>query len=143
MAINIRQWAVVVGLGWLAGCSPMAEVGVTPTAEVETGKPDIGMAETVRVVIESENGKREAEVKWQEGEKVLDVLKKWGEQAGVEVGVKEYDFGAMVTAIGEEENTKEKGWIYYVNGVVAEVGASEKTVEPEDVVEWKYQESIY
>jgi len=56
---------------------------------------------------------------------------------------KQYDFGIFVSAIGAVTSTKEKGWIYYVNGVSGSVAADKYQLKNGDVVEWKFETSIF
>lgn len=49
-----------------------------------------------------------------------------------------YDFGKLIKAIGDKENTREFAWIYFVNGKSGEVAADRQVVKGGDLVEWKY-----
>jgi len=61
----------------------------------------------------------------------------------LEVKTKQYDFGIFVEQVGTLANTKEKSWIYFVNGKSGTVAADKQPVAPGDVVEWKYMTPIY
>jgi len=61
----------------------------------------------------------------------------------LKVKTKQYDFGVFVEQIGTLANTKEKSWIYFVNGKSATVAADKQAVAPGDIVEWKYMTPIY
>jgi hypothetical protein len=52
--------------------------------------------------------------------------------------IKQYDFGVFVEAIGTLANTKEKSWIYFVNGKSGTVAADKQSLKSGDLVEWKY-----
>jgi hypothetical protein len=56
---------------------------------------------------------------------------------------KQYDFGIFVEQIGTETNTKEKAWIYYVNGKSGTVAADKQAVTTGDNIEWKYIKPIF
>ena len=61
----------------------------------------------------------------------------------LEVKTKQYDFGVFIEQIGALANTKEKAWIYSVNGTVGEVASDKYLVKQNDVVEWKYTTPLY
>ena len=56
----------------------------------------------------------------------------------LELKTKQYDFGVFVEAIGTLANTKEKSWIYFVNGKAGTVAADKQRLNAGDAVEWKY-----
>lgn len=56
---------------------------------------------------------------------------------------KQYDFGVFVEGIGDQKNTTEKAWIYFVNGKSGEVASDKYTLKQGDTVEWKYTTPIY
>jgi hypothetical protein len=51
---------------------------------------------------------------------------------------KKYDFGTLVTQIGDKTNTSSRAWVYKVNGIDGLVSADKQTVKPGDVIEWEY-----
>jgi len=51
--------------------------------------------------------------------------------------------GNLVTGINGINNNGTQSWIYYVNGVEAQVGVSTYKINPGDVVSWKYEKSDY
>jgi hypothetical protein len=55
-----------------------------------------------------------------------------------EIEVEEYDFGVFVKTINGLESSAEMAWIYFVNGESAQVAADQYSLNPGDVVEWKY-----
>jgi hypothetical protein len=77
-----------------------------------------------------------------QGDTVLEILNRLASDEH-EVTVKEYDFGSLVMSIDGRENTKDKSWIYFVNGNSGEVGADTKIVEKGDLVKWGYITPIY
>ena len=58
----------------------------------------------------------------------------------LELKTKQYDFGAFVEQIGGVVNTKEKSWIYFVNGKSGTVAADKQPIIAGDSVEWRYIE---
>jgi hypothetical protein len=61
----------------------------------------------------------------------------------LELKTKQYDFGVFVEQIGVVANTKEKAWIYFVNGKAGEVASDKYQLKQNDTVEWKYTTPIY
>jgi hypothetical protein len=61
----------------------------------------------------------------------------------VPVETKQYDFGVFVEKIGGSANTKDKVWIYHVNGVSGDVAADKKILKMGDSVEWRYMKPTY
>ena len=59
-------------------------------------------------------------------------------QKNLELKTKQYDFGVFVEQIGRQANTKEKSWIYFVNGKAGTVAADKQSLNTGDMVEWKY-----
>jgi hypothetical protein len=51
--------------------------------------------------------------------------------------------GKFIESINEIKNNNSQSWIYYVNGVEAQVGVSNYKINPGDVVSWKYEKSDY
>lgn len=74
---------------------------------------------------------------------VYDALVRVASQTAVPIGQKQYDFGVFIEKIGDKANTKDKAWIYYVNGVSGDVAADKKVIKPGDVVEWRYEKPLY
>lgn len=61
----------------------------------------------------------------------------------LELQTKQYDFGIFVEAVGDQKNTKDMAWIYYVNGKSGEVASDKYILKQGDAVEWKYTTPIY
>lgn len=59
-------------------------------------------------------------------------------EENIELKTKQYDFGVFVEQIGQQANTKEKAWIYFINGKSGTVAADTQAVSDGDTVEWKY-----
>lgn len=97
----------------------------------------------VELVVDDDDQVATYSAELSEGETVLGLLQKVASDNGLEVEVEHYDFGDMVESIGDKVNSKEKAWIYFVNGEAGEVGAGEKELSGGELVEWKYIEPIY
>ena len=61
----------------------------------------------------------------------------------LELKTKQYDFGVFVEQIGPRANTKEKSWIYFVNGKAGTVAADKQSVVSGDIVEWRYVQPVF
>lgn len=72
-----------------------------------------------------------------------EALTKIATQEQISVKTKQYDFGVFVEAIAGIESTKDKAWIYYVNGKSGEVASDKYILKQYDTVEWKYTTPIY
>jgi hypothetical protein len=51
--------------------------------------------------------------------------------------------GEFIDSINGIKNNNNLVWIYYVNGVEAQIGISNYKINPGDVVSWKYEKSNY
>jgi hypothetical protein len=60
------------------------------------------------------------------------------QSVNIPVTVKKYSFGTLVESINNLQNTKDKAWIYFINGNSASVGADSYILKPGDKIEWKY-----
>jgi hypothetical protein len=45
--------------------------------------------------------------------------------------------------IGGKTNTKDKVWIYLINGKSGDMAADKYILKPEDKIEWKYLKPIF
>ena len=90
---------------------------------------------TITIKTENEKFINEATVSAQTAYEALQILTN---QQQVTIKSKQYDFGVFVEGIGGVENTKEKSWIYFVNGKSPEVAADKANLKEGDKVEWKY-----
>lgn len=118
---------------FLIGCAQPKEVKrVAPTSVVKR-------VEGITLILDFGEG----EISTFSGIKVVEktvfsALKKVIDDKKLELKTKEYSFGNLVTQIGDKVNTKEKAWIYFVNGKSGEVAADKKEVKDGDIIEWKY-----
>ena len=68
----------------------------------------------------------------------FQALSEAAKKQNLELKTKQYDFGVFVEQIGTLANTKEKSWIYFVNGKSGTVAADKQSLNAGDTVEWKY-----
>jgi hypothetical protein len=69
---------------------------------------------------------------------VFDLLTQAADKFGYKLETQKFDFGVFVKAIGGRESSRERTWIYFVNGKAAQVAADQAKVKPGDRVEWRY-----
>lgn len=72
--------------------------------------------------------------KGQAGQNALALLKKHAT-----ITTKHYSFGDMVTSVNGVNGTGSKYWTFYINGKMAEVGASSYTAKNGDTLMWRLQ----
>ena len=72
------------------------------------------------------------------GYTAFDVLKQYAEEKGIELKIKEYDFGVLVEGIGDKIGDKNNFWLYYVNDKMANASADKVAVEPGDVIRFEW-----
>lgn len=70
---------------------------------------------------------------------VYAALEKLAGEKGWEIVTKDYDFGKLVEAIGGTANSRDKAWIFYVNGEAGDKASDQFKVKAGDRVEWKYE----
>lgn len=73
----------------------------------------------------------------------FEALNKVTTKEQIPITTKQYDFGIFVESVNKKDMTKDKTWIYYVNGKSGEVASDKYTLRQNDVVEWKYTTPIY
>jgi len=74
-----------------------------------------------------------------DGKTAFDLLKKLTESKDLKLETKIYDFGVFVQAIDGKESGSDKAWIYFVNGMSAQLAADRYQLQAGDNVEWKYK----
>jgi len=84
------------------------------------------------------------DVEIEAGDTVMDALQETVKLTGLAFDTTQYDFGEIVEQIGDLRGGQDnKYWIYYVNGESATIGADANVLNPGDVVEFKFEESIF
>lgn len=74
---------------------------------------------------------------------VFGILEKAAQDNKIELVTKQYDFGIFVESIGGVENSKERSWIYFVNGKSGEVASDKYEISEGDLIEWRYIKPIF
>lgn len=134
----MKKWFLIIAAAWLlVGCGLKEGPMPGPAAESETQET------LVKLVIDTGIKAATYSAKLNEEATVLSLLKQVSQENEIELKLKEYDFGTMVESIGGKENSKERAWIYFLNGQTGDVGAGDKKLAAGDLVEWKYIEPIY
>jgi hypothetical protein len=104
-----------------------------PTVSTET---KITIMPSVSVTLDT--GSTVATVSGVSAQNAYQALSEAAKKQDLKLTTKQYDFGVFVEAIGTVANTKDKSWIYFVNGKSGIVAADKQTLNAGDSVEWKY-----
>ncbi len=72
-----------------------------------------------------------------------DALLAAASSAAIPIEKKQYDFGVFIEQIGDKPNTKDRAWIYYVNGIPGDVASDKKNISNGDIVQWQYVSPLY
>ena len=108
--------------------------------EVAFPPPEYERAGSVRATIIVEGQKYEVWVP--EGATALEFMKLLQDSRGFSFRGRQFPgLGFLVEEInGLTQNPKEgMYWIYYINGETASVGVSQYILQPNDIIEWKYE----
>lgn len=77
------------------------------------------------------------------GETVIDAMRALSSEGAFTFTGREYpSLGFFVDSINGRANADGRYWFLYVNGVSAASGASAVTVQPGDIIEWKYEKGL-
>lgn len=94
----------------------------------------------VLTVIFSEEDTETFEIVLNENSTALNLLK----NSGLDMEIKEYDFGAMVESINNKKNGEDsKYWLYYVNGETPMVSVDKYEIKAGDKVDFKFEASPF
>jgi len=78
------------------------------------------------------------------GTSVYDFMSKLREEGKINFTEKNYTgIGKFIDSINGVKGNGSENWIYYVNGIEAQVGVSNYKIKPGDVISWKYEKSNY
>jgi len=128
---KIRLFLLVGLVIVLSGCTIKQNIDTTGD-EILNQNNKIGLE-----VVFDGNDIREFEFDFEEGMNALNLLDK----SGLEVQMKEYDFGAFVEGIdGVGGGGENKYWIYYVNDETGQVAADQYVLDAGDEVGWSFEE---
>ena len=82
------------------------------------------------------------EFKIEEGDTALQVLREASSKYDFQLEVKNGYYVLGINNLYEKEFGDLSGWMYYINGVSASVGANEYVLKDGDVIEWRYTKNI-
>jgi cytoskeletal protein RodZ len=125
----------LVGLLWFVKLKTVNQNRSAPQQTQEIGQP--------LVEVSIENGETTATEKNANATTAFDALVVITQKQQLSLKTKTYDFGIFVEQIGILANTKEKAWVYFVNGKSGTVAADKQTLKAGDKVEWKYIKPIF
>lgn len=129
----------------LSGCKPsvgneLVESGVKGE---EVGRGVVGRIDKFQLEVDFGDKLASYSAELAGGESALSVLQDYAGEGGVEVKLKQYDFGSLVESVGGKKNTADRAWIFFVNGESGNRAADRVVLKPGDKVEWKYMKPIY
>jgi len=130
--IVIAAVAVVIIAGGLYGAKKYSSLR---TARVHSS-PAVVPVPAVTVVLNT--GEEISTASGIAAENAYTALTAMAKQKNLTLTTKQYDFGIFVEQIGARANTKEKSWIYFVNGKSGTVASDKQHLNAGDTVEWKY-----
>lgn len=107
-------------------------------ADLVTSSQIISQKQTSRVTVSIDFGTTAKTYRDIDASTAFDALKESVKRDNITLSGKQYDFGYLVERIGDKTNTKEKSWLYFVNGTAGDVASDKKILNPGDRVEWKY-----
>ncbi|OGM11977.1 hypothetical protein A2Z22_04825 [Candidatus Woesebacteria bacterium RBG_16_34_12] len=137
---------VTLGLGYQALNNLIqiknSQPSQTKTLGVETKDSNDQVASYVTLIINAGEGISSSYLlDAKEGTTVYSLLTKAQETGGIDLEIKQYDFGVLVNSINGFENSSEHAWIYFVNGKSGDVACDKYFLKSGDKVEWKYMTS--
>jgi len=126
---------VLCGFGVFVIQKKLQSPSVTKQAQTEVAIP--------RVTVSIFNGVKPQTYLNIQAKTAFEALTKIVNQEQLSLQTKQYDFGIFIEGVGGIENTKDKTWIYFVNGKSGEVASDKYDLKENDTVEWKYTTPIY
>ena len=116
----------------------------TPVVEPEIIPQETVATKTAKIVLDFGNGTFEdLETEISETSTAFSMLEQLVSEKGLEMEIKQYDFGVFVQAIDGMESGTDLAWIYFVNGESGQVAADQQPVSDGDLVEWRYKVAEY
>jgi putative ubiquitin-RnfH superfamily antitoxin RatB of RatAB toxin-antitoxin module len=97
-------------------------------------------AEMVFLTIDFGAEKKSAQVEFEEGTTVFDILQAGTKKLGLDLATQTYSIGVFINSIGDKKNGQENYWTYYVNDKFAQVAADKYKLKAGDRVEWKFSQ---
>ena len=109
----------------------------------QTNHVEVQVPVVPSVSVTLDTGEKISTVSGIRADNAFTALESASKQQHLELKTKQYDFGVFVEQIGTLANTKEKSWIYAVNGKSGEVASDKYQLKQSDSVEWKYTTPLY
>lgn len=134
MKKTISIGAVIVALTVIFIYSPRASLAPQPTSSPGT------KSETSATLLV---GTTSYPFNVRSGETVIDAMRALSSEGAFTFTGRDYpSLGFFVDSINGRANAGGMYWFLYVNGVSAASGASAVTVQPGDIIEWKYEKGL-
>ncbi len=136
---------IIAFVGFIIGAFKIFDIIQPATFEKEES-PQPNASEAVKKIVKGSiifessgiNDIKNYSVEFNENTTVFDVLKLTASDNAIEIKTKQYDFGVFIESVGGLLNTKDKAWIYFVNGKSGNIAADKYILKNGDIVEWKY-----
>lgn len=108
-------------------------------SRLEALKDGLGTGASQSIEVQVDFGGDSVVIKNLTATTALEALENAAAEEKWPVIVKDYDFGKLVIAVADKANSKDKAWIYYVNGTAADKAGDKFDLKAGDKVEWKYE----
>ena len=131
---------VIIASGWIIYSNNIPNV---PEEEIENGQ-EVSKKKVFLVIDDEEELLQTFEFEFNEGLTAFDLLKNKTEELDMILKTEVYDFGILITAIGDKENGEDgKYWLYYVNGEMPMISADKNEIKAGDKIEFKFEKSPF
>jgi hypothetical protein len=140
-AVIVVLLLVLGGGYWLRLKSTVNENTVKTAGNISKSQSPTPKPKGITVSIEL--GEKNSTISGINAEDAYAALQQATVNANLNLKTKKYSFGIFIEEIAGLKNTKDKSWIYYVNGKSATQAADVQRVEDGDLLEWKYEKPIY
>ena len=94
---------------------------------------------SITYIINFGDNKIETTLPFEENQTILQTLEKIAQEKNIILDPVKSNYGTYINGIGEYKGTKQKAWLFYVNGKAADKGADSTLINPGDTIEWRYQ----
>ncbi len=103
-----------------------------------TQKEKVKAPQFTKTILEVNGEKYDTEIT--DNSSVYDFMNKLQEEKKINFTSKTYTgMGKLIVAINGIRSGNERTWIYYVNGIEAQVGVSNYKIKSGDIISWKYE----
>ncbi len=115
--------------------NPIGKITMTIECKVLLGEDSVYIPQS-GIILDS------MEFEIEEGDTALKVLREASSKYNFKLDVKNGYYVLGINNLYEKEYGDLSGWMYYINGVSASVGANEYVLKDGDFVEWRYTKNI-